>query len=50
MDINNTEFNNILSDNIETPIKITFSTSSQVFSIVPKNTLLKMAIMMTLTL
>ena len=32
MDINNIEFNNILLDNIETPINITFSTPSQIFS------------------
>ena len=32
MDINNMEFNNILLDNIETPINITFSTPSQIFS------------------
>ena len=32
MDVNNMEFNNILLDNIETPINITFSTPSQVVS------------------
>ena len=32
MDINNMEFSNILLDNIETPISITFSTPSQIFS------------------
>ena len=32
MDINNMEFNNILLDNIETPINITFSAPSQIFS------------------
>ena len=32
MDINNMEFNNILLNNIETPINITFSTPSQIFS------------------
>ena len=32
MDINNMEFNNILLDNIETPINITFSIPSQIFS------------------
>ena len=32
MDINNIEFNNILLDNIETPINITFTTPSQIFS------------------
>ena len=32
MDINNMEFNNILLDNSETPINITFSTPSQTFS------------------
>ena len=32
MNINNMEFNNILLDNIETHINITFSTLSQIFS------------------
>ena len=32
MDINNMEFNNILLDKFETPINITFSTASQIFS------------------
>ena len=32
MDINNMKFNNILLDNIETPINITFSTPSQILS------------------
>ena len=32
MDINNMEFNYTLLDNIETPINITFSTPSQIFS------------------
>ena len=32
MDINNMEFSNILLGNIETPISITFSTPSQIFS------------------
>ena len=32
MDINNMEFNNILLDKIETPVNITFSTPSQIFS------------------
>ena len=32
MDVNNMEFSNILLDNIETPINITFSTPSQIFS------------------
>ena len=32
VDINNMEFNNMLLDSIETPINITFSTLSQIFS------------------
>ena len=32
MDINNMEFSNILLDNIEAPVNITFSTPSQIFS------------------
>ena len=32
MDINKMELNNILLDNIETPINITFSIPSQIFS------------------
>ena len=54
MDINNMEFNNILLHNIETdPLKHPKTLLSALlhrsFQIVPKNTFLKMANMMTLT-
>ena len=49
MDINNMEFNNILLDNIETPINITFSTPSQIFSNSTKKYSSKNVNMITLT-